>query len=155
MPRKTKQIQHSKERAHQRHNINLTETDIAEFVRIIRSGEAQRIWVESNRTQVYLVPFGNGNLPVVYDRKRGTIASVLPKDAWEVKVSLGDESMLIRLSDAAEILEISEASVLWNVGMKRLQTNGTDRYGNLSFSQKNLTEFKKRSEEKMALLYRD
>lgn len=84
MDRKKKaQKSHAKARAVQRYGITLKEHEYQEICKWIAQADPRAIWLEkqSLRVSLYAVRWQEQWLPVVYDKHRHSIASILPKEA--------------------------------------------------------------------------
>lgn len=68
---------HARRRAEQRFGIQL---NIDEAVKAIQNGNAKLIERQSLRVTVWLVEQDGKKFPVVYDKQRQSIATVLPKE---------------------------------------------------------------------------
>ena len=75
------QKKHSKRRAAERYDLELHQDAEASIIRAIQGGEAKFIRRQSYRVSIFEVEHEGRTLPVVYDRKRKTIATILPKEA--------------------------------------------------------------------------
>lgn len=72
---------HAKKRARQRHGIILSDRGIQTIVTTIQNGQAELIERQSMRVGIYKVSYDGYDFKVVYDRKRKTLATVLPISA--------------------------------------------------------------------------
>lgn len=79
----TNQKRHARRRAAERYDLDLHQDAQQKIIRAIQGGEAKFIRRQSLRVTVWEVEFEGRKLPVVYDRKRKTIATVLPVAALE------------------------------------------------------------------------
>jgi len=70
---------HARRRCAQRHGIVLDENRRRRIITAIQAGRARFIERQSNRITVWSVPYDDGALRVVYD-KRHEIVTVLPPD---------------------------------------------------------------------------
>lgn len=77
------QKKHARRRAAARYAVNLHDDAQERIVRSIQSGEARLIRRQSQRVGVYEVSHEGKKLPVVYDRKRKTLITVLPEEALD------------------------------------------------------------------------
>jgi hypothetical protein len=80
-----KQRRHARRRAFERYALDLHQDAQASIVRAIEGGEARFISRQSQRVSVWEVKHEGRRLPVVYDRKRKTIVTVLPQEALTSK----------------------------------------------------------------------
>ncbi|MEK9173528.1 MAG: hypothetical protein AAB594_03100 [Patescibacteria group bacterium] len=80
MREKTKsQRLHTKRRCFERFGIELSNADLKNIVSQIQTGHAIKISRRSNTAVIYLVKHNGIYLPVLYDKSRHSIATVLPK----------------------------------------------------------------------------
>ena len=70
---------HSKKRAWQRYELDLTNEDLDILVRQIKEGEAEFLRGYSNSRTVHKVSFRNLEFPVLYSRSLKKIVTVLPE----------------------------------------------------------------------------
>lgn len=70
---------HSKRRALQRHGIKMTDEEYEEIIDVIRKQLDIAHFKITNTRVLHIVPIGDRVIPVIYDRTRKTIATVLPK----------------------------------------------------------------------------
>jgi hypothetical protein len=75
------QKRHAKRRAFERYALDLHQDAQASIVRAIQGGEARFLRRQSWRVTLWEVEHDGQRLPVVYDRKRKTIVTVLPEEA--------------------------------------------------------------------------
>lgn len=75
-----KQKEHAIRRARERYNLYVTDHDYAAACRMIQSGNAEFIEQESLRIVHLKVELAGQKVPVVYDKKRRTIVTVLPEE---------------------------------------------------------------------------
>ena len=81
---KTKcQRAHAKRRANQRYGLSLNRDKLNAMVRLIQEGKCTFIERQSNRVTVFSLLFEGLTFPVVYDKQRKTIVTVLPPEALE------------------------------------------------------------------------
>jgi len=82
--KKKNQIQHAKHRAMQRYGISLTASGSEEMVRKIQS-QKDCVFLErqSNRVSMIAVLHEEVWIPVVYDKQRKSIVTVLPENALQ------------------------------------------------------------------------
>jgi hypothetical protein len=73
-------IKHSQKRIKQRYGLNLREDEIRHIGKLIREKKATFIARQSNNRTIWEVPAFGFIIPVVYDKSKKTIATVLPKD---------------------------------------------------------------------------
>lgn len=74
---------HAKKRALERCGVNLNRHDMRELVTSIQKGHFSLLEKQSNRVSVFKAKIDEEYYPVVYDRQRKTIVTVLPKDAYD------------------------------------------------------------------------
>ncbi len=77
----TNQKRHAKRRAAERYGVDLHQDAYLQMIRAIQAGNAKLIKRQSVRCAIYEVSHKGQKLPVVYDRKRKTIVTVLPEAA--------------------------------------------------------------------------
>lgn len=78
--RKQKQAAHAKRRAHERFGLELTKDKRKAIIRMIQENKAQFVRKQSLRVSHWVVEFEGVKMPVVYDSKRHTLATVLPAE---------------------------------------------------------------------------
>ena len=84
MPSKRKnQINHARVRGIQRQGINLTASVNALLVEQIQEGKSKHLYKVSNRLVAHRVTYEDKKFPVLYDRMRKTIVTVLPDNHLE------------------------------------------------------------------------
>ena len=84
MSRKRKQTNHFRWRLHQRYGIKINREEIQDYVGLIQANRGiQIVHLESQscRVSVKIMAIKGKVLPVVYDKKRKTLVTALPK-AW-------------------------------------------------------------------------
>lgn len=87
MPRNKKaknQVAHATRRARQRYGISLKQHDYTDLCRVLTKGNSQDcvfLQKQSNRVTFWAVFYEDKWLPVVYDKLRKRIATVLPPEA--------------------------------------------------------------------------
>lgn len=81
---------HAKRRAATRYELNLTDADLREIVDSIQSGRARYLWRQSLRVSAFAVEFQGKTLPVVFDRRRKCVCTVLPEEALELAGHRGE-----------------------------------------------------------------
>jgi hypothetical protein len=74
---------HAKKAAQERYGVDLNKHARREITAKIRSSEAEFVCRSSDNRTLWKVPYEGETLNVVYDRKRQTLCTVLPKDAYE------------------------------------------------------------------------
>lgn len=79
--KKVAQRFHAKKRATQRYGLTLTTEKQQAIVRLIQLGRGRFIRNQSNRVSVWAVEYGGMILPVVYDKNRKVLVTVLPQEA--------------------------------------------------------------------------
>lgn len=80
---------HVRRRARERYGLRLVRDDLDAIVgQILRREKAWRVRDESNRKAHFLVHYADTYLPVVYDRSRQELATVLP---WQVAEEYREE----------------------------------------------------------------
>ena len=62
----------------------MTDSDLKEIVGAIQSGAAEHLWSQSHRVSAFAVRLHERVLPVVYDRKRKCVCTVLPIEVLEL-----------------------------------------------------------------------
>lgn len=72
------QQKHVMRRARERFSIHLSESDYLAIVDLIQDNKGIFIERQSHRITVWLVKYNGTNMIAVYDKERGTIATVLP-----------------------------------------------------------------------------
>ena len=72
------QTKHAINRIEERYGLHLSETDMRHFSNQIQSGNATFLEKQSNRVSVFSVNTMAGEVPMVYDKQRGTIVTALP-----------------------------------------------------------------------------
>ena len=70
---------HSKRRARERYDLELTNEDLNTLVRQIKEGDAEFLRGYSNSRTVHKVKFQNLEFPVLYSRSLKKIVTVLPE----------------------------------------------------------------------------
>jgi hypothetical protein len=85
MPKKTPKIlnAHAKKRAEERYGLSLNKEARHEIVGKIQANEAEFVAKQSNNRSLWRVNYQDQPLNVVYDKQRGTMCTVLPKEAHE------------------------------------------------------------------------
>ena len=81
IPKKDAQRLHSIKRAAERYGAQLAGHDLAEMVRLIKSGKSRFMRKLTNTRMQHALTYQGIDYVVVYDRTRGTICSLLPPDA--------------------------------------------------------------------------
>ena len=81
---------HAKKRALQRYGVNLPTTAQAAIVKLIQKGQARWLKTQSNRVTHWAVEWEGKILPVVYDKLRKQLVTVLPPEALECEPSIGE-----------------------------------------------------------------
>ena len=76
------QRRHAKTRALQRYDLDLSREDLEELVRQIQLGKAEFILRQSCRVSFFAVELRGQKFPVVYDKQRKTIVTVLPCEGY-------------------------------------------------------------------------
>ena len=71
---------HATKRCFQRYGIILSKKAYDDLVEQIKSGKAELIEIQTNRVSVYKTSCKGEEVYVVYDAKRETIASFLPRE---------------------------------------------------------------------------
>lgn len=77
--------QHAQNRAFDHYQLRLSEMDVAVMARMIRNGKSIYVDKASNRVTLHLVESYGMTLPVVYDKQRKCIVTILPpqkRDEW-------------------------------------------------------------------------
>jgi hypothetical protein len=74
---------HAKKRAGERYGIDLNKDARREIVNMIQRGGAEFVSKQSNNRSLWRVQYQDQALNVVYDKQRGTMCTVLPKEARE------------------------------------------------------------------------
>lgn len=87
------QRRHAQRRARGRYGVHLNRADLDAMVRQIQAGKATFLRRQSGRVSLFAVDMQGLRVPVVYDRKRKTIVTVLPI------VALDPTAIKPRLSD--------------------------------------------------------
>jgi hypothetical protein len=80
-----KQSRDARRRARERYALNLHQDAQQQIIRRIEDGEARFVRRESQRVSLWEVEHDGLRLPIVYDRKRKTIVTVLPQEALETE----------------------------------------------------------------------
>lgn len=86
IPRRTKskkkcERDHTKRRMFERYGIKLTDIELDQMAAIYRKGKDSEIfWVQSNRVVKAFINFKGKGYPIVYDRQRHQIVTVLPPE---------------------------------------------------------------------------
>jgi hypothetical protein len=75
-----KQSRHARRRARERYALDLHQDAQQQIIRMIQDGEARFIRRQSQRVSLWEVEHDGLRLPIVYDRKRKTIVTVLPQE---------------------------------------------------------------------------
>lgn len=75
-----KEKTHSRQRALQRHGINLGPETRRDFISQIQKNKAVFLERKSNRLSAFAVTYYGEWIPVLYDKKRGEIATFYPSD---------------------------------------------------------------------------
>jgi hypothetical protein len=83
IPKATTQKRHAKIRAIQRYGFGLTDELLKEIVGKIHRGETRLIDKQSLRVSIHAVMVEGREIPVVYDKHRKTVVSLLPQEALE------------------------------------------------------------------------
>lgn len=78
---------HAKKRATQRYGIQLTTQKQAAIVKLIQRGKARWLKTQSNRITHWAVEWEGQIIPVVYDKIRKQLVTVLPLEALEEEQS--------------------------------------------------------------------
>lgn len=79
MNRKAKwEIRHAKDRAFERHGLDLTTADLERLAAQIRAGKSRPVRKSTNARSVHLVEHEGSWYPVAYDKTRGQIVTFLP-----------------------------------------------------------------------------
>lgn len=81
--KRTAQILHSIKRARQRYDLDLSAADIESIAKLIRTQATKRVKALTNTRVVHELECKGKTVWVVYDKKRHSVATFLPKD--EVK----------------------------------------------------------------------
>lgn len=81
MTKKEAQRLHSIGRGAERYGMKLSGTDLGKICGLIQTSQSTLVEKQSNRISVHLVTYNGEQIPVVYDKKRKSIATVLPKEA--------------------------------------------------------------------------
>lgn len=103
---------HAKKRAEERYGVNLNKHTRREIVSKIQSNQAKFVAKHSNNRTLWKVPHGEETLNVVYDKKRQTVCTVLPKDAVEFQPG-GTEVQCSVKSEDARTQITNELKTLW------------------------------------------
>jgi len=80
---KIRRYAHSKKRAKERYNINLTKADAVRIIELIQKERTKPVRSLSLRKKVHLVHYNNQDIFVVYCKKTKTILTLLPKENIE------------------------------------------------------------------------
>lgn len=80
MDKAQSQAKHAKRRALERYDLELSDRDLREIVRLIQAGKAQKTLKQSHRVTVCWLQFQGKTIKVVYDKSRKSIASFLPME---------------------------------------------------------------------------
>jgi len=81
---------HAKKRARQRYGIDLPTVVQAAIVKRIQRGQGRWLKTQSNRVTHWAVEWEGQTIPVVYDKIRKQIVTVLPPEALECEPSIGE-----------------------------------------------------------------
>ncbi len=73
------QIKHCKRRALERYGVMLSRRQIADLVSQIQTGKAKFIERQSHRVSKFLVHLGERDISCIYDNKRKTLVTFLPR----------------------------------------------------------------------------
>lgn len=79
--KKSAQRFHTKKRAAQRYGLTLTTEKQQEIVRKIQNGDGWFLRAESKRITHWAIQYAGQTLPVVYDKARKELVTVLPPKA--------------------------------------------------------------------------
>ena len=110
MTKKAAQRVHATRRAYERYGLDLHRRDIDALVRMIQRGNGVCIGKSSNRVTLWELEYAGNRLPVVYDRKRKTIVTVLPDTKPEFGCVLHEEAIPVdELADATRTLFLHAA----------------------------------------------
>ena len=105
---------HAKKRAEERYGVNLNKHARREIVQMIKSQQADFVSKQSNNRSLWRVTYQGEPLNVVYDRQRGTMCTVLPKDAKEFQQAEGSQPRRTNWSSAYQRREVTqELTDLW------------------------------------------
>lgn len=96
-PKRIAERMHTKMRLVKRYDMVVNRAQLKEMVDKIRNGKSKLLYRSSNNRSVWLVPYNNRAIKVVYDNQRGEIITVLPlkkrdkKDAEHLCYNTGTE----------------------------------------------------------------
>jgi hypothetical protein len=78
--KRSAQILHSIKRARERYGLELSIADIESIAQLIRAQKTRRVKDVSNTRVIHELDFNGITVLVVYDKKRHTLNTFLPKD---------------------------------------------------------------------------
>lgn len=82
-----KYMQHARDRAKERLNIELSDTDIITITKMIQTSQSKFIHDYSNYYSCHEVTYKGKQLRVVYDKHQKIVSTVLPEEASGDKVA--------------------------------------------------------------------
>lgn len=82
--KKKRRTKHVRQRAYQRYDIKITEEELRQLISQIQSNRSEPIMKYSNTYTLHLCSLLDRKLPVVYDKSRQMIVTVLPENAREL-----------------------------------------------------------------------
>lgn len=85
------QEKHARSRALERYALDLSGEDLLDMVAQIQDGRGTFIMRQSHRVSLFAVTVRGELVPVVYDRNRKTIVTVLPRAGY-----IGEDGKVIR-----------------------------------------------------------
>lgn len=74
---------HAKKRALERYGLDLSNNDLFEIIKNIKSGYAEHIQKQTNRLKLYKTLVKQTDVYVVYDKSRKTVVTFLTKEMAE------------------------------------------------------------------------
>jgi len=75
---------HAKRRARERYGLNLRQHEYDELVRRIKNNiDCRFLQRQSNRVSLFAIKMDGNWLPVVYDKQRHTVVTILPPEALD------------------------------------------------------------------------
>jgi hypothetical protein len=79
-----RQKAHARRRARERYGLSLKQHEYHELCRRIQENiDCKFLYRQSNRVSLFALKWGGEWLPVVYDKQRHTVVTVLPQEALE------------------------------------------------------------------------
>lgn len=78
MDRKQIQRLHARRRARERYGLNLSNKDITQIVRSIRSGGSISTTKQTNTRTLHVIIYDGQEMRVIYDNKRHNVCTFLP-----------------------------------------------------------------------------